>query len=230
VIAYDAAKPLISLHVPKCAGQSFRRVLERWFGNRFFVHYHQQRNATPPRHELNPGICIHGHFNRSRGFGVPDYYPEASQFITILRDPLQAAISNYFFWKTKARGNQLQRGIIKAGDAHDYRDIDDFFGQRPRSGMLDFMPCELTFANYREILEAKFIWIGLVENLRESLPLLAGRLGFAPVPLARINASIRDEELSPALCRAFIRANELEFEIYHYVKKTISVKGMRNAR
>jgi hypothetical protein len=226
---YDCQKPLISLHIPKCAGQSFRAVLEQWFGTKFFIHYFQQYNAMPPKHELKPGICIHGHFNRTRGFGVLDYYPQAEQFITVLRDPLEAAISNYFYWKAKARENQLKKGIIKTGDEHDYRNIDDFFKKRPKSNFLDFMPCELTPANYKEILETKFTWIGLVENLDESVGILARKLGFTSVPLERINASPRDEDLSSALQRDFIRANALEFEIYHYAKDTISSKGVLNA-
>jgi len=230
MIAYDAGKPLLSLHVPKCAGQSFRRVLERWYGSRFFVHYRQQHNAPPPRHALEPGICIHGHFNRSRGFGTNDYYPEADQFITILRDPLQAALSNYFFWKTRAREKQLQTGIIQGGAAHDYRDIDDFFRKRPRCALLDFLPGDLTPANYRQILETKFVWVGLVENLEDSLPELAGRLGFAPIPLERLNASPRDEELSPSLRRAFVRANGLEFAIYQYAREKFAARGIAAGR
>jgi hypothetical protein len=230
MIAYDAGKPLISLHVPKCAGQSFRRVLEQWYGSRFFIHYYQQHGAPPAKQELQPGICIHGHFNRTRGFGVMDYYPEAGQFITILRDPLQAAISNYFFWKTRARENQLRQGIIRPGDEQDYRDIADFFEKRPRSGMLDFMPCELTPANYKEILETKFVWIGLVESLPASVGELAGRLGFTPPPLARVNASPRDEELSAVLRGRFRRDNQLEFAIYEHAKKAAFATGVHDVR
>jgi hypothetical protein len=217
--AYDSRNPLISLHVPKCAGQSFRGVLQKWFEDRLFIHYFQQNNAPPAKHRLNPGICIHGHFNRTRGFGVTDYYPGVDQFMTILRDPLEAAISNYFFWKIRAREIQLKNGIITKGGEHDYRDIDDFFRKRPRSNMLDFMLREMNRENYKEILETKFVWIGLVENLQESVEGLARRLGFAPVPLQRVNASPRDEELSAVLRQAFMRDNDLEFEIYHYVKK-----------
>jgi hypothetical protein len=159
-----------------------------------------------------------------------EYYPAAGQFITVLRDPLQAAISNYFFWKTRARENQLRRGIISAGDERDYRDIDDFFKKRPKSAMLDFLPCELTPANYQEILETKFVWIGLVETLPASVTELAARLGFTPPPLERINTSPRDEELSAALRDCFIRDNPLEFAIYQYAKKAASATGAPDAR
>lgn len=219
--AYSPDSPIISLHVPKCAGQSFRRVLEQLFPGRFFFHYFQQSNALPPKHLLKPGICIHGHFNRTRGFGVMDYYPEVEQFITVLRDPLEAAISNYFFWKTKARANQLKNGTIREGEEHDYKNIDDFFRKRPKSNMLDFMPREMTGENYREIIESHFIWIGLVENLQAHVNLLANRLGCARILVERINISNHDETLSRTSRQNFYENNRLEYEIYRYVKNKI---------
>jgi hypothetical protein len=217
---YDRSRPLFSLHVPKCAGQSFRGLLQGWYGARLHVHYVQQHDAIPTRRELGAGTCVHGHFPRNKGLAVDQRYPEASQFITVLRDPLETALSNYFFWKRKARQRQIERGVIRAGGEHDYRDVDDFFRQRPRSHILNFLPGALTAENYREFLEERFVWIGLVEDLEEALPVLAGRLGFAPAAIGRINASPRDEELSPARREEFLRANRLEVEIHRYVAET----------
>ncbi len=221
---YSPNSPLISLHIPKCAGQSFRKVLEQWFRERFFIHYYQQHKSLPPRHPLKPGICIHGHFNRTKGLGVMDYYPEIEQFITILRDPLEAAVSNYFFWKANARASQLKNGIITQGGEHDYRNIDDFFRKRPRSNMIDFMPREMARENYIEIIETQFIWIGLVDNLQTHVEALALLLEVSPAPVERVNISTHDEELSEALRWNFYKNNPLEFEIYRYVKNKLMEK------
>lgn len=217
--SYDSDKPLISLHVPKCGGQSLREILDRWFGDKLLIHYFQQYNDSPMKHSLKPGICIHGHFNRDRGIGVADFYPTVDQFITVLRDPLEIEISNYFFWKKKARNRQIQLGIIKKGEKHDYRDIDDFFEKRPRSHVLNFMPCDLNIENFKQILESKFIWIGLVEKLQASVDLLSKHLGFESIKVNHLNASERDEEPSPVMREAFINSNRLEFEIYRYVQE-----------
>lgn len=211
---YDSRKPLISLHVPKCAGQSFRRVLEIWFGDKLRFHYFQQRQAPPPRHPWEPGICIHGHFNGARNLGVADYYPEADQFITVLRDPLEAAVSNYFYWKNKARDNQLRNGTLVRGGDQDYGDIDDFFRKRPKSNMFDFLPFRPTREAFMESFETSFVWVGMAERLQESVDGLAEILGFPKIRTARINVAPRDEDLSPALEEAFIENNALEFEIY----------------
>lgn len=147
-----------------------------------------------------------------------DYYPEAEQFITVLRNPLEAAISNYFYWKTKARANQLKNGIITAGSEHDYKDMPDFFRKRPRSNLLDFMPGELTLENYKEIIQSRFVWIGLVENLQPGIDDLARILSVSPVSIGRLNTSTRDEELPREIAEEFIRQNALEFEIYNYIR------------
>lgn len=214
---YSPHLTLISLHIPKCAGQSFRKVLEEFFPSRIFFHYFQQRNSLPQKNPLTPNTCIHGHFNKTKGFGVDDYYPEAEQFITVLRDPLEAAISNYFYWKTKARANQLKKGIITAGSEDDYKDISDFFRKRPRSNLLDFMPGELTLENYKEIIQSRFVWIGLVENFQPGIDELAHILSVPPVSIGRLNTSTRDEELPREIEEEFIRQNALEFEIYNYI-------------
>ncbi len=219
---YSVEKPLISLHIPKCAGQSFRETLHRWFGDRLFFHYFQQHNAMPPRRDFSPGICIHGHFNRTKGFGVMDYYPEADQFITILRNPLDMAISNYFYWKNKARANQIKAGKLTEGDEHDYKDIDDFFMKRPKSHMLDFMPWELTADNYKETLETAFVWVGFTENLQESIDELARLLGFSTVQIGRINVSSRDEDLSPTVRDTFLADSAFEFEVYDYARQVVN--------
>lgn len=215
--AYDPRKPLISLHIPKCAGQSFRRVLKQWFGERLLFHYFQEHNDLPPRYPLQPGVCIHGHFNVSRGFGVNDYYPH-EQLITVIRDPLEIHLSNYFYWRRKARALQISSGKLVPGDENDYRDVNDFFCKRPRSHLLNFLPADMTPDNYREIFETRFVWIGSAEQLASSIARLARILGFKPSVIPRVNVSERTETLAPELRNSFIERHRFEFEIYQYVK------------
>jgi hypothetical protein len=221
---YDPLKPLISIHIPKCAGGSIRRLLKEWFGENLYRHYFQQLNGPPPKHPLAPGICIHGHFNRAKGFGVMDYYPEADQFITILRDPLEIAISNYFFWKRTGRANQIRRGTLRPGDEHDYRDVTDFFRKRPRSHILRFMPYEVTMDNYQDLFETHFVHVGVVEDLQTSVNVLALRLGFPTVEAARTNPSARDEDVPEAVQAEFVENNPLAYAIYHYALRIYGVK------
>jgi len=219
MIKYNPVKPLISLHIPKCGGQSLRRVLKTWFSEHLYFHYYKDYSVLPPKYELKPGMCIHGHFNHTRGFGVDDYYPKADQFITFLRDPLEIVISNYFFWKKKAREKQIRTGFLKEGDANDYRDIEDFFAKRPESHIPNFLPGYLTKQNYKDIFEEKFVYIGVVEDMPTSLKKLGRKLGFKLTEAVWVNKSERDEDVSQATKERFISANAFAYDIYHYAKK-----------
>ncbi len=93
---YNNEKPLISIHIPKCGGSSFKEVLQKWFIGGFYSHYFNEKsNKMPQKYVLSAGICVHGHFNKARGFGIKDYYPEVDQFITFLRDPFEITTSDY---------------------------------------------------------------------------------------------------------------------------------------
>lgn len=212
--SYDPSLPLYSIHIPKCGGTSFRTALEGWFGDRFFIHYFQQADRPPERIDALPGSCVHGHFNRTKGLGLLDYYPDARQAITVLRDPLEAAVSNYHFWKNTARERQLRLGVIEEGSEDDYRDLDDFFRKRPLSHIPNYLPAEVTGENVREIMERYFIFVGLLEEARSSLALLARIIGRKPPQLEQKNVSPRDETLDRGLQEKFVSDNALAYAIY----------------
>jgi hypothetical protein len=83
----------------------------------------------------------------------------------------------------------------------------------------------MTKENYRETIETKFVWIGLVEKLQMHVDGLAEVLGFSPVTVDRLNASNRDEELSSAARLSFFENNQLVFEIYNYAKDRFMKNG-----
>ena len=100
---------IVSIHIPKTAGRSFRMRLEAGFGARAYFDYgdwvgydtpetvarragrvaemRQRRDALVRDYDL-----IHGHF-------IPDKYVDLfpTEFVAFFRDPYQQAVSNYQF-------------------------------------------------------------------------------------------------------------------------------------
>ena len=100
-------RKLISVHTPKAAGTSIRKILSDAFGDTFVADYRDdpadplsERHLNPPRYfARNPVLaegvnCIHGHFHPGQ-FRLDDEF-----LFTILRHPIDNVISIYTFWKS----------------------------------------------------------------------------------------------------------------------------------
>ena len=143
-----------------------------------------------------------------------DYYPEVDQYITILRDPFEIAMSNYYYVK------RLGEEAFRAGSPHRIvGDINDHLKKYNRSYLLQFMPYEITIDNYEEIFEKHFVYVGITEDLQASVDVLAGKLGFPSVKAVRLNISERNEKVSEEIKEEFISNNQLEYAIYHWAVK-----------
>ena len=58
---YNPEYPLISIHIPKCAGTSFYNVLKKWFGRKLLRHYHNEKfNRPPKKHKLTAFLSLFG--------------------------------------------------------------------------------------------------------------------------------------------------------------------------
>ena len=98
---------LISVHVPKTAGTSFRQALQRAYGNglrldnddRPMSHPRWQRRAGALRDSLSnagrslPEACVHGHFLALKYACV-----RQARFAVWMRDPVQRMVSRYFHY------------------------------------------------------------------------------------------------------------------------------------
>lgn len=103
---------IISVHVRKCAGSTFRRSLENYYGSRVCFDYGDEIGSTWPssmskrkaslqRAQENTNTLqanydvIHGHFYRDKY----DFMACEKRYITFLRDPVSRTLSNYFYIK-----------------------------------------------------------------------------------------------------------------------------------
>lgn len=222
MIKYNKNKPLIAIHIPKTGGGSYREILKKWYGQKYFSHYFDEKNnKMPEKHDLNPGICICGHFNKRRNIGIQDYYPEVKQFITILRDPFEILVSRYFFVKKQETVGKSHRNgdvLLLSKDVDKYLE-DEIYKKDYHPNILDYMPCEVTMDNYREVVEEKFIHIGIQDNFQFSMDLIAQKLGFKSEEMSHMNVSERYQSVSAKIRTVFVETHPVEYALYNYVKK-----------
>lgn len=214
---YDGATPLIFIHVPKTAGTSVRDIFRGWFGPGLLEHYAGQDGTPPVRHDLAASsaadrpLAIYGHFNRHRGFGIEHYYPEVTQFATVLRDPFERALSGYCH--LARHGHSSRPPLTLRQDLRSYL-------QSKRRGILDFFPSFVTATNYREMIERHFIELGVMEHLGESLERMAKALkkSVDVRELPKLNVNPEPYEDLTDLREQFVCNHPLDFEIYEYAR------------
>ena len=207
MIAYDAALPLIGLHLPKTAGTSLRWALERWFpAPRLKLHYRIE-GEPPPKHDLRGGDCVYGHFNATGRIGVSDYYPDAAQFFCFLREPFDRFVSQWRFLQPFGDPADLlgfERWLLIRGD--EQRDGVN------RHSFVWHLPAKPGTQPIEPLLRERFVFVGLCERLQSSLDGLAATLGQESVPAPRLNvtqaATANFERFRPAFERLF--ADEME--------------------
>ena len=228
MIQYDYLKPLYSIHVPKCAGSSFTRVLRRWFRFRLHFHYHDERRDRPPKRARmqslrggpRKGMCVHGHFNEDRGEGVFDYYPDAEQLITILRDPFDAHVSNYFYVRRK---HVSQQGTFEAGALHPIIEndwsLDDYLTHSPTSFYPLFLP-DMSPAACHEIMANRFLYVGVTEHLQLTIDRLAEILDKPAVSVPVENESAWGEPVPAGARERFYADNPVATAAYDYALKS----------
>lgn len=218
--AYDPTQPLIFIHVPKTGGKSTRAVFERWFGPDLLPHYFKPNGGgLPPRRDLaaltragQPPL-IYGHFNRRRGFGVDQYYPEVRQMLTILREPLQMHMSRYFFAQRLAEVGHKIWGA--PGD-----DSLATFIETGHLNMLEHFPRPVSADNYRDILEEFFLHIGFLDQLGPSLHRMGRILGqpTAALDIPHVNRSMRDQHAGAEQVARFRERHVVEYAVYEHAR------------
>lgn len=102
---------IISIHMPKTAGVSFRATLEEHFGDGFRHDYADfPLNQTPEsryesamkagqagdKSDFSNTSCIHGHFLPMKYLGLAQ--ARECKFVTWLREPLARLVSHYHYW------------------------------------------------------------------------------------------------------------------------------------
>tara|TARA_R100000306_G_C4360501_1_gene134997 strand:+ start:328 stop:1017 length:690 start_codon:yes stop_codon:yes gene_type:complete len=216
---YNASIPLLCIHIPKCGGTSLKTIFEKWYGNKLFEHYFDERNAImPKKHKLKKrfskkfleNICVYGHFNRNREFGVDDYYPEIKQAVTFLRDPLEIALSVFYYNKRlKKEGVNYRNGKIREITS----DIDEFL-ENSNSYIRYFLPKEMTAENVDNFFEQYFVHVGVMEHFQKSVDILSQKLDKAKIIVPHQNISERLQTPSKTSIAKFKSRCSFEYLLY----------------
>lgn len=100
---------VLSLHIPKTAGTSFRNILKEVYGEKAVVRFDINNKGVVrlnqefyTKKKLPDSRVIHGHFTY-RDINTQFDLPKDIQKITWLRNPVDRVISNYFYLESRLK-------------------------------------------------------------------------------------------------------------------------------
>lgn len=216
--------------------------IQRLLGCGLYFHYIDHRQNKAPRpiklgasyglfHPQKQAECIHGHFRSYlRGESVFDSYPNASQFITVLREPLEMQISLYHYTK-----RLVEDGVMywegKQKEEFEFETLDEWLLERDFF-LLKVLPWSFSKDNYRDVINEYFVHICVLEHFQQSIDILAQKLAFKPIRVPKVNATPRSVMPSSKIIKVFREKYDLEYMIYDYAKSlnqiNISHSSMAN--
>lgn len=225
---------LISVHLPKTAGLSFRASLEEHYGERFHFDYadYPLNQAEQDRHSsaLSAGqclevedfrhvSCIHGHF-------LPVKYRPLEQafecrYITWMREPVARLISHYHYWFRSYDPQSPETSALHRRVVEEQWTLEQFcLSEELRNVYSAFL--------WRFPLE-HFEFIGITEFFDEELRYFSTQFLGAPMQPHHLNArdtqaSGDSGELSPELRREVLAFHAADNALYQQALE------MRHAR
>lgn len=212
---------VISIHVPKSAGTSFRGVLDEVCGARIWYNYGTIFSRDQARAELVPPGTrfIHGHFLADAFDGL---FPE-HRLVTWVRHPVERLVSNYHhFLRTPDMRDDCCRELHERKLS--LREFAD----------LEWMRNETSRYLANKPVDA-FDFIGISERFDESIRQFCEAFGFkdpARRPHENVNPDRKGEryELSPADREHILGRNAADLEWYRKAAERLDSAVRRSSR
>lgn len=214
---------ILSVHIPKTGGTSFRTVLKNVYGSGYLEDYEwlEQRpewmktrfagmSGEDIRNALSGIRCIHGHYAPQKYTLLREVPGVDVRFVTWLRDPVERAVSMYHYMRTlntpRAQQEPWEREA-KALDILTYFRTTPF-GWDAQSRLLGDLSID------------QFSFVGITERYQESMAMFL-RSFVSPDKTVEIPHELKNPgragrwyEIDDELRDLLVRQNQVDYALY----------------
>ena len=231
------AEALIFLHIPKTGGTTLQNIIEQNYSPGQ-VHRHAGRlefKKLTERQKRSYHV-ISGHLY----FGIHREIPQSTAYFTMLRDPVDRIISNYYY-VLRAKDHRLHQRInAEKMSLADYvtsklnSQLDN--GQlRLLSGIEEDIPfggCSSAMLDRaKENLKRHFTVIGLTERFDDSLRLMKECFGWKNISYQKANVTVdrpARTQIDPETLQLIESCNVFDLELYRFAQAALDAQLQRS--
>jgi hypothetical protein len=234
---------IIFLHIPKAAGSTLQRIIEEEYSSPAIfkidgscIQQSIDDFKQLPESQRASIAALMGHM----GFGLHQFLPQPATYITLLRDPVERVISDYYYvlrspnhyrhYEVTAKNMSLKEYVVsgistETNNCQTRRlsGAEQEVLQKPFvSAGIAFGECPVNILKLaKENLRQWFAVVGLVERFDKTLILLRRAFGWR-VPLYVKKNVTKDRPSKADISRAALSAieeyNQLDIELYRYAR------------
>lgn len=226
-------KTIIFLHIPKAAGTTLHRIIERQYPQEHVLSFGAdavgslaafKAMSNEERSEIQ---VLKGHLP----FGVHKYFPQPTTYITFLRNPVERIISYYQFVLLNPEHylhEQVTSQDMSLLEVLENKMTPDIANGQVRllSGVWNNVPVgectQQMLDKAKEHMHANFSVIGLVEQFDASLILLKRAFNWQHIHYQKQNVSANRSSqitVSPQTLKAIQHYNNLDTQLYAYAQE-----------
>lgn len=214
---------LISVHIPKTAGTSFRNTLKAVYGDDQVIRLdidlqHEvvkvnQLNWQKKKLSSNVKV-VHGHFSP---YLFENYFrPSPAPFITWLRHPVERVISNFYYLEKRLQEllEEEKKGLNILSKMQ--RNLEEYAATPLNQNRI------AKFLHGRSLDD--FTFVGIQEHYQKDLQQLGQKLGWKQLPYYHHNATGGDRMISADLRAEIARFNQEDMALY---ERALSLREKR---
>jgi hypothetical protein len=219
---------LISLHIPKTGGRSFRRILKNIYGDALDLRHEIRQFYANPKHappievDFPENIrAIHAHLSIAQFMPViEECQPKV---VTWIRNPVDRVISNYYFFMKRIRDQNVDGKQLGKKDFS----LLDYAAERGKENKL------LAFMTGIDLDE--FFFIGVLEQMKSDVKELSSKMGW-PDKIKTFHANSNYDfkynndcktqyaDIDDKMRSEIARLNDLDIKLYNDVLKMRGIK------
>jgi glycosyltransferase involved in cell wall biosynthesis len=226
---WAGARPIL-LHLPKAAGSTLLRIMEREIAPAEVVRVYDDGVSVDTLRSLGSpdGVAaVAGHM----AFGVDRFLPGRNVYLTMLRDPVERVVSHYRYLRANPHlrvHDEALRGVESLEDYVVASPLAELInnGQTRLLGgdvLAPGIPAdEGTLARALIVVGRSDVLVGIQERFDESLLLFRRAMGWGYPAYRRENAAPGPIELSPELAELIRERNALDVELHRAAQRRVA--------
>jgi len=226
---------LIFLHIPKAAGTTMHKIIERQYA-KSFVFTMDGAHVAESSDEIRAMSddrkrrikILKGHM----AYGLHAYMPQPCRYFTVLRDPLERVISHYYYvirtpehylYETVTSQKMTLEDYIDSGISQELSDGQTRMLASQNGYLLeDEAISENHLVEAKKHLDDNFELVGLAEQFDETLLLCRQAFGWKNVFYSRSNVTKKRparETVTKDVAAMILSHNKYDSELYAYARK-----------